>query len=218
MKPLDEEAFVLEKWYYFLFIECFCRCKEMFVPQCSRVLLLNEFCCVSNRNRLNLSIKPSNNTGPKITFILQVVLYGPFIWRLSCWSWPLFLSHWLFFECLHTGHLIILTWICCNTALLLTNSNMSSTVLKPLCNLYFEPDMRKKTSKKNTNDTFYTYLNKKSDILPNIMGKHICLLYCFCLKALQHERCIMHFSKAFCQYVSHEPLCQLMNVYFLICI
>lgn len=90
---------------------------------------------------------------------------------------------------------------------ILQNSKMSSTILKPCCYLYFEHDGRKNV------DTFYTYLNKKSDILPNILGKHICLFYCFYLKALQHDCCMMHFGRAFCLSVSHEPLCQLMNVF-----
>lgn len=65
---------------------------------------------------------------------------------------------------------------------------------KPFCNIFSEHDTRKRVRRTYT---FYTYLNKTSDILPNILGRHICLFYCFYLKALQHYCWMMHFWKGF---------------------
>lgn len=109
-----------------------------------------------------------------------------FILYTSCLIWTilfegfnvgiylLFLTHLLVFWVVFT-FLVILTWIYWNTASWFnrefTNSKMSSTILKP----YYFLNM---TWGRRKNNTFFTYLNKKSDILPNILGKHICLFCC----------------------------------------
>lgn len=76
------------------FMEHFSRWKEMYT--CC-VMLLNNFCSVSNRNSLNLSTKLLNNTSPKNHFCTSTCLIWTFlfegfnvdiyfIWVSSHWS------------------------------------------------------------------------------------------------------------------------------------
>lgn len=151
---------------------------------------LNKFWSVSNRNNLNLSIQPSNNRNRFNTS--------------SCLIWTFLFEGFNVEIDLYSSITSSLSYTDMNISSEFTNSKMSSTNFKTILQLIFF-NMK---NRKNINDMFYTYLNK-SDILPNTLGKHLSILL-FLFKGIA-TWCT--FGRAFCQSISHEPLCHLMNVF-----
>lgn len=109
-------------------MEHFSRWKEMYT--CC-VMLLNNFCSVSNRNSLNLSTKPLNNTSPKNHFCTSTCLIWTFLFEGFNVD--------IYFECLHTGHLLIYWLILAETHEFLPTINKKTVyvVVPVLCLLGF---------------------------------------------------------------------------------